>query len=120
MGDTVINGSPVEEADAKAARDLAKEREAALLRQEQEEQERQQREAVAARKLEAQKKAKESAATAEAERQRRKDALVARASSPPTFVPVYFEFEHLMIVCLQTTACSRASDCHLFKFQSVI
>ena len=91
----------MEEDEATASRELAKEREAvlqaALKRQEQEEKEEKerQREAAAARKLEAQRKAKESAAAAEAERKKRKDAA-ARASSPPTFVLVYFEFGRLI------------------------
>ena len=93
MNDTVTNGFSVEEAEATANHELAKEHEvtlqAALQRQEQEEKEekeRQQREA-AARKLEAQRKAKESALAAEAERKKRKAAV--RVSSPPTFVLVY-------------------------------
>ena len=103
----MTNGSSVEDAEAAASRELAKEHEAALLaarqrqeQEEQDEQERQQREAAVARKLEAQRKAKESAAAAEAERQKRKDAA-ARASSPPTFVQFIWNlgvlFDHLFL-----------------------
>ena len=108
MNDTTTNESSVEEAEATASRELAKEREAALLalqrqeqkeKEEKEEKERQQREAAAARKLEAQRKAKESAAIAEVVRKKRKDAA-ARASSPPTFVlfsSLGVSFDHLLL-----------------------